>query len=162
MTIACRPADLANPSERNFIVNGWCDSYKDADMAGLIQIEDWFAVMIPQVVKAMNRPGVRTMIAIDSDDADQFYGFITADTLEQPPLVYYVYVKSYYRRGGRGRLWDGPGAARQLFAAIGVDPGAPFRYVCSTAILKVLARKIPMARWQPLLGRFPKEERRKR
>lgn len=36
----------------------------------------------------------------------------------------------------------------------------PFNYVCSTPMVRTLARKIPLAKWQPLYGRFPKNERR--
>jgi hypothetical protein len=163
--ITCRPADLTNDLELHFIANGWVDSYKAADSAGMIQIDDFFRVMIPQVTRAMQRPDVRTMVAAAAGGepgVTDLVGFIVADTEEKPPLVYYVYTKAAYRRGGRGRIWEGSGVARALFEAIGVDPGAPFRYVCKTAMVSVLARKIPMARWQPLLGRFPKAERRKR
>lgn len=163
--ITCRPADLSEGTELRFIADSWVSSYKDSDFAGLIQIEDWYRIMIPQVTKAMQRPDVRTIVAIESSGETgitDLLGFIVADTKEQPPLVYYVYAKGPYRRGGRGRIWEGPGIARSLFAAIGVDPGAPFRYACKTSIVTVLGRKIPMARFQPLLGRFPKAERRKR
>jgi hypothetical protein len=97
----------------------------------------------------------------DSAGAD-LLGFIVVDTVEKPALVYYVFAKEHYRRGGGGRIWRGPGLGRQLFAAAGVDPGQPFNFVCSTPICRMLERKIPMARWRPLLGRFPKSERRRR
>jgi hypothetical protein len=163
--ITCRPADFSSETELRFIADAWCDSYKAADTAGLIQIDDWFRTMIPQVTKAMQRPDVRTLVATVAGGergVTDLVGFLVVDTEEKPPLVYYVYTKAPYRRGGRGRLWEGDGVARSLFVAAGIDPGAPFRYVCKTAMVSVLARKIPMSRWQPLLGRFPKAERRKR
>ncbi|HZJ68274.1 MAG TPA: hypothetical protein VFD36_32455 [Kofleriaceae bacterium] len=163
--VAFRPADLDQPAERHLIVDAWCGSYRDAFTAGLIQVEDWYAIMIPQLSKVLDKPDVRTMVAVSSGATDRVadvLGFMVADTAEAPPLVYYVFTKEHYRRAGRGRVWGGPGIARGLFNAMGIDPGQPFNYVCSTPLVRTLERKIPMARWRPLLGRFPKHERRHR
>lgn len=165
--VVYRPAELgtheAPGPDRLFVVDAWVATYRDAYTAGLIQVEDWYEVMLPQVGKALARPDVRTVVAA-ADGAEpgiaDLLGFVTADTAEYLPLVYYVFVKEHYRRAGRGRLWGGPGIARGLFAAIGVDPVKPFNYVCSTPTCRILQRKIPLARWQPQLGRFPKHERR--
>jgi hypothetical protein len=148
------------PADRHFVVSSWAQSFRAADTAGFIQVEDWYPVMDAQVSKALDRPDVRTIVACNARSPDQLHGFITADTEERPPLVYYVFVKEAYRRGGNGRLWKGPGLARQLFAAIGVDPSGPFNFVCSTPWERTLKRKIPLARWRPLWGRFPKAERK--
>lgn len=149
--------DATSGADRFFVVSSWTQSFRTANTAGFIQAEDWYRVMDEQVAKAMARPDVRTLVAAEGDG---LYGFITADTEERPPLVYYVYVKEAYRRGGHGRLWDGPGLARQLFAAIGIDPTRPFHFVCSTPMVRTLERKIPLAAWKPLWGRFPKHERK--
>lgn len=145
----------ALPVDQRFIVGAWVGSFRDANTAGLIQVEDWYAVMIPQIAKVMARPDVTATVAyetLDPEPATNAYGFIVADVVEQPALVYYVYVKEPYRRSG---------IARGLFDAIGVDPARPFSYVCSTPMEAMLRRKVPMARWKPLLGRFPKNERRR-
>lgn len=163
MTIAYRPATAEEA--RTFVVASWSASMRTAFTSGFIQDEDYFEIMDAQVAKALARPDVRAVVACASSGASagsDLLGFIVADTDERPPLVYYVYVKEHYRRGGAGRLWAGPGIARGLFAAIGVDPEQPFSYVCSTPMCRTLQRKIPLARWQPLLGRFPKSERRNR
>lgn len=153
MTIGYR---AALPVDQRFIVDAWVSSFRDAYTAGLIQVDDWYAVMIPQLTKAMARPDVTATVAYETDDDDastNAYGFIVADVVEVPALVYYVYVKEPYRRSG---------IARGLFDAIAVDPARPFLYVCSTPMEAMLRRKIPMARWKPLLGRFPKNQRRPR
>lgn len=153
------------PHDRHLVVSAWTQSYRTAHTAGMIQDEDWYRVMDEQVAKALDRPDVRTIVAYNPAETDHIadlYGFITADTNESPPLVYYCYVKQAYRRGGNGRLWSGPGLARQLFAAMGVDPEMPFHYVCSTPMVRKLDRKIPLSKWTPLYGRFPKSERRNR
>jgi hypothetical protein len=162
-----RPAELGTHDEpgpdRKFVVDGWVATYRDAYTAGLIQVEDWYSIMIPQIGKVLARPDVRTVVAAVEGAAGgiaDLLGFVVADTADYLALVYYVFVKEHYRRAGRGRLWDGPGIGRGLFGAIGVDPGKPFNYVCSTQMCRVLQRKIPLARWQPALGRFPKHERR--
>lgn len=156
MTLAFRPAELA---DRHFVVSSWTQSFRTEDTAGFIQDEDWFSIMDVQIAKALARPDVRTIVACESSAPDHLHGFITADTVERTPLVYFVYVKRPYRRGGRGRLWEGTGLARQLFGAIGVDPSNPFNYVCSTRFTRRLRRKIPLAVWKPLYGRFPKAAR---
>lgn len=153
----------ATPADRHFVVSSWTQSYRTAFTAGMIQDDDWYRVMDPQVMKALERPDVRTVVACSSTATDHIadlFGFITVDTEERPPLVYYCYVKEAYRRAGNGRLWDGPGLARQLFAAVGVDPAQPFHYVCSTPSVRTLQRKIALSRWRPLFGRFPKNKRR--
>lgn len=160
--IAFRPMAAA---DRHLVISAWTQSYRTAHTAGMIQDADWYRVMDEQVDKALGRPDVRTVVAYDPDETDHIadvHGFITADTLEKPPLVYYCYVKQAYRRAGNGRLWSGPGLARQLFAAVGIDPNMPFHYVCSTPMVRKLDRKIPLAKWTPLYGRFPKSERRDR
>ncbi len=165
--VAYRPAELGTAAEpgpdRHFVVDGWVSTYRDAYTAGLIQVEDWYGVMIPQIDKVLAKPDVRVTVAALAGATDRvadLLGFIVADTEESPPLVYYVLVKEHYRRAGRGRLWNGPGIGRSLFAAIGIDPAQPFNHVCSTPMCRTLERKIPMARWRPLFGRFPKAERR--
>jgi hypothetical protein len=167
--IAYRPAERGTPDartdEHNFIVDAWVSSYRDAYTAGIIQVEDWYSTMIPTVEKILEKPDVRAVVAVVrgvTDHVADVAGFVVADTQEAPSLVYYVFVKEHYRRAGRGRLWGGPGIARGLFSAIGVDPAQPFNYVCSTPMVRTLKRKILLARWQPLLGRFPKHERRHR
>lgn len=152
MTIAYRPAD---ERDRRTIADAWVASYRDANSAGCILVDDWYRYMIPTVNRIRERPDVTTTIAYETTDTERIadvYGFIVADVVERPPLVYYVFVKENYRRDG---------IARGLFAAIGVDPKLPFNYVCSTPWCTTLQRKIPMARWMPRLGRFPKSERRR-
>jgi len=159
-SIIYRPA---GPEDHTFIVDSWVASYRDAFTAGIIQVEDWYGVMIPTVEKILRRPDVRATVACVSGASDHvadLCGFIVADVVESPPLIYYAFVKPHYRRGGRGRVWFGDGVGRTLFTAIGVDPMYPFNYVCSTPMCRTLERKMPMARWQPLLGRFSKAERR--
>lgn len=150
--IAHRPADVG---DHRFIVSSWVTSYRDADTSGFIQVEDWHALMYPQIEKALARPDVVATVAYETSDPDRgadLYGFIVADVTERPALVYYLYVKQAYRRSG---------IARGLFEAIGVDPARPFHYVCSTPMASLLQRKIPMSRWMPRLGKFPKSERTK-
>ncbi len=150
------------PGDHNFVVDAWVSTYLAAKTRGVLQIEDWYPVMIPTVEKIITKADVRTVVAVmpGADRVANLVGFATADTDDTPALVYYVYVKEHYRRGSR--LWKGPGVGRGLFAALGVDPSQPFNYVCSTPMCRILERKIPMARWTPDLGCYPKSERRNR
>ena len=145
MTLAFRDAI---PADRVFVISSWLDSYRDSDTAGMIAMSDWYAVMWPQVEKVIDRFGARTIVAHDTDE--HLYGFISADATTKPPLVFYCYVKAPYRRWEPKR-----GYARQLFAAIGIDPAKPFDYSYKTREIGRLANKIPLASWQPMLTRFP-------
>ena len=138
----------AAPSDRQFVVSTWSRSFKLMHSAGLISDEDWPTVMRPQFEKILDRDGVRTMIACGARDPDFFYGWIAADPLER--VLVYVYVKEPYRRTG---------IARQLFAAIGIDPSRPFVYVCRGPSFTALAGKATSARYNPNCVRFPKEQR---
>lgn len=122
-------------------------------------MEDWTDVMVPQITKAIARPGVQVLVAYDPDATDQLAdlaGFIAFDATTAPVYVYYVYVKQAYRCG-RGRI-GAEGIGRGLFRAAGIDPSLPFGYACRTPIVAKISRKIPMARWDPLVARFPKAD----
>lgn len=166
--IAFRRANLGTASdpspERKFVVDGWAATYRDANTSGMIQVEDWYSVMIPQINKVLDKPEVVTIVASSSlaGTGADLLGFIVADPADNPPLVYYVMTKEHYRRGGHGRLWPSAGLARQLFGAIAIDPDRPMNYVCSTPACRLLERKIPYGKWRPNLGKFPKADRKKR
>jgi len=148
------PTRPAEDGDRHFIVSMWTQSYRDANTAGLIQVEDWFRVMDPTIAKVLARPDVQSIVAYHPKaqrGVADLAGFITFDAEERPTLVYYLAVKEPYRRMG---------VATALFRAAGVDPRAAFNYVCSTWWVRKLERKVPLARWRPLWGRFPKHERR--
>lgn len=167
--IAHRPME---PEDRTFVIDAWIRSFRTSNHAGLISMDTWRSVMWPEIEALLERPSVRTIVAHDpdADESVALCGFIAFDvTTWSTPMVFYVYTKQAYRRGGNGRLWQGPGLARQLFAAAAIDPARPFLYACKTAVLADrpsdgdeleepgLQRKIPLARWAPILARFPKE-----
>lgn len=170
--IVYRPLNPATPGETDFVVMGIAHTYRKAFTAGILQDKGYYDVMCHpcehcdaggQIQQMLARPDVTvTMAALAGKQATgaDLVGFIVADTADAIPLVYYVYVKEHWRRAGNGRLWRGPGVARGLFDAIGVDPAQPFSYVASTPMARTLARKIPLARWDPLVGRFPKADQR--
>lgn len=150
MTIAYRPAELG---DRDFVVSAWSSSFKRSHFAGLIWTDDWAAIMHPQITRALELPGVRAVIAYENTDPDFVYGFIAGDTTTDPhdPVVLYVYVKEPYRKAGY---------ARGLFAALGVDPEKRFTYVCRTGFVSRLKDKIPRGDWNPLVARYPREQRK--
>lgn len=152
MKLAFRPAADSDSPDRAFIISTWSSSYKRSHSAGIINTDDWAAIMHPQFEKVLGRAGSRALIACDRTDPDYFYGWIAGDTTESTPVVYYVYTKEPYRRTG---------VARSLFAAFGVDPLRYFVYPCGTPDAKMLSSKIPRARFNPNEVRYPKESRRR-
>lgn len=145
------------PADRNFVVDAWVRSYQFANAAGVIAVDRWFQVMIPEVERIIDREGSRTIVAYKVGERDRLadlQGFITVDTEDSMPVVHYVFVKEAFRKAGR---------ARGLFAAAGVDPAKPFVYTATTgAVSKIYQnRKIPFAKWTPLVARFAKTDPRR-
>lgn len=138
MTLYRRAAD----GDRIFIDYGWLDSYRWAHAAGMIHMDDWRDVMLPQITRIRTRPHAITMIA---EEPDALAGFICAEPRNDPALVFYVYVKEQYRKAG---------IARGLFRSVGIDPDSRFIYACKTAVISELSRKLPRAKWDPYAARF--------
>lgn len=151
------------------VVASFVDSYADAHAAGLVAFDDWRDVMTPQVCRILSRAGVEVTVAYHPDEPDRradVYGWVAVergyDVIRKrrehgrwvekkvptdEPLVHYVFVKQPFRQMG---------LARRLFHAAGVDPMRPFNHTCKTGVVSKLAPKVPFARWQPLIARFPK------
>jgi hypothetical protein len=145
VTVAYR---TATAEDRDFIVSSWSASFKNAYAAGIIQADDWADIMHSQIRKLLDRPGTRAIVAYEKKSPGFIYGFIAGDTTDaEKPVVHFVYTKAPYRMTGH---------ARGLFAALGVDPSKPFQYVCKTAVVSKLAHKIRLAKWNPLVARYPK------
>lgn len=156
MTVSFRPADLSVREENNFIVDSWVRSFEHSHTAGMIAADRWFPVMIAEVERILARPDTRTIVAYKPGELDRLadlQGFITVDTECPTPVVFYVFVKETYRR------W---GYARGLFGAAGVNPTKPFVYTCATGTGQRIyhERKIPLAKWEPWVARFPKNDPR--
>lgn len=160
MTITFRPASPTG-DDREFVVSTWSSSWKGSHYAGVICAEDWATIMRPQFAKHLDKSGTRTIIACEDDDPNYFYGWIAGDPTERPPVVHYVYVKQPYRRHGyKNGVRIGDGIARQLFAALGVDPTKRFVYTCGSPTAVRMRDKIPLARLNPNGLRYTKETRR--
>lgn len=158
MTIAYRPAE---PDDAQFIVSTWSRAYKKSRSAGIISSEDWPTVMHAQIAKLLQRPEMRVMVAYENTDPTFLYGFIAADALggylvandrgelsiDPAPVVFFCYVKEPYRKAGY---------ARGMFAAIGIDPKRRFLYPCWTPVIQKVAGKIPLAKNDPNVARYPK------
>lgn len=156
---------LADDEDRRAIAYQWVDAYRTAHAAGMIAMDDWCDVMSPQVDKVLARPGVETIVCFHEDSPRfcDLYGWICVEkSYEMPkagtnaelvpgdrPLVHFVYVKKPYRQRG---------LAKALFTKAGVDPRECFFYSCKTGWAQRLARKIPRARWAPLIVRHPKRD----
>lgn len=158
-----RPADLSPGSdERRFVISSWSSSYKASHFAGLITADDWAAVMHVQLGKILDRPATRTLVAVSADPLRPFlYGFIAGNTSGRQPIVHFVYIKDGFRSERIAGRREGPRYARGLFAALGVDPEAPFLYTCRTPVVSQLAHptsgqssKIPRATFCPAAGRY--------
>jgi hypothetical protein len=161
--IAFRPME---PQDRAFVIGSWVDSSRTANCAGQIAMEDWDAIMTVQIGKVLDRPA-QVIVAHDPSDDEpglvDLLGFIAYDVRSfRLPFVYYVYVKQNYRRWGYDNgTRVGDGIARRLFAAAGIEPSKPFQYSGNTRKVRKLERKVPLARWAPLLARFPLEAARR-
>lgn len=140
----------ATDGDRKFVEQTFVDNYRDAHAAGMIAMEDWKAVMEPQIRKALARPGVRVLVAYnpeeDRESRADLYGWIAVESGHARPLVIFCYVKEPYRRLG---------IAMRLLKACGIGAGDGFYYATKTALMSKAARAIPNAQWHPLIIRFP-------
>lgn len=146
------------PRDQPFVIDSWLSSFRTSYYAGLISMSRYFNVMWPEVAAIIDRDDTTTLVAELPSGRDRLVGFICGRPVSNSgPWVHYVYTKANYRQGGNGRLWKGPGVARALFAGLGIDPDREFIYSSKTATVARLAKKIPFARWNPLVARFDEE-----
>lgn len=166
-------------ADREFVVSGWSSSLRTSRWAGMISMVRWADVMHAEIKGILARPSTSVIVAEEPgetiDDVRAWlYGFIAIRTDLAMPYVYYVYVKHAFRRARRLGLPDG--YARQLFAAAGIDPAAPFSYGCRTSASEAIAAdlrepdgtiipgtgKIPRAEWDPIPARYEHPHERDR
>jgi hypothetical protein len=149
----------------DFVVSGWSSSFRLSPFAGLIDMRTYADVMHRQIAEVLARPSTVVTVAYEPGEIVETpagprpfaYGFLAQRTDLAAPYVYYVYVKAPYREGRR-RLGLELGHAAALFEAAGIDPRSPFRFACRTVIGDQLARKVPLAEWDPLPARFERPQ----
>jgi hypothetical protein len=145
--ISIRPATI---DDWPFVIGLWLDSFRDCNAAGMISMDRWYPVMEVEVKEVMARRGCRTLVACDSDDPTSLYGFVCGEPEATPPMVHYVCVKAPYRR------WrPKPGIATRLLGALGIEKMDTFDYTFTTPVMQKLGAKVPFAKHQPMLARFP-------
>lgn len=137
----------ATAAHATFVINAWLSALKNLDTSLPVQMEDYRHLIWGQLVKAMNRPGAETLVAV-GDDPDVYLGFICFDrTSVTSPYVYFAYVKEAYRRSG---------VALGMFAAADIDPTRHLRYACHTPVVDRIRERTPygrFARWDPMYAR---------
>lgn len=160
---------VADGPDFRFVLESWLDSYKLAHAAGLVAVEEWNAVMRPQLQRILSRPGCRTYVAYnpaETESGSDLYGWAAVErgfqvpvrnringlwqtSLEtsEDPLIHYVFTKQAYRKLG---------IAKGLLKAAGVNLGEPFFYSCKTPVVSRLEQNLAQGKWNPLLARFPK------
>lgn len=150
--IAFRPATL---DDRAFIKDTWLDSYRLSHSAGILPMNRWYPVMQSVLDDLLDKEGTRTIVAYEPEVESRFhhYGFISYNADIKPPCVYYVFVLAEYRQG-KEKHGLREGVARQLFRAAGIDPNSRFTFACKTGAVGTLLRKIPLAKFNPLIARF--------
>ena len=152
-----RPADQAEVA--GFVIPTFLDSFRACRAAGLISMQDWYAVMRPQASRLFGRPGVATLVACHPGEPT-LYGWLALERGWEMPFVLYCYVKAPYRRAVR--LGYPEGIATGLFRAAGIDQRRAFCYAAYTPFVKRLEDKIPRATWTPLRARFPPPQEEKK
>lgn len=158
MTALIRPA---TPADRDFIVSTWSSSFRTSHYAGMISMRHYADVMHREIALVLDHPTTLTLVAEQPGEIDEhgrpfLYGFVSVAGRSKPdsaPYVYYVYVKSPYRRGKERHGMD-RGYGRQLLDAVGVRSCSPLRYAYQTSMSLQLAAKIPLGEWDPLPARY--------
>lgn len=139
---------LAIPADIPFIHDAWLESFKLSHAAGPIPM-DMYRPVYRQVIEAvLRRQGVRVLVAYNSEDHDQIFGFVVHERHPDYPVIHYVFVKQFARRQP-----EHLGTA--LLKSAGVDPTKPFVYTFKTPVASKIAQKWTGARFDPLVARFP-------
>lgn len=158
----------ATEADLRFVVSSWLSSYRTSSYAGMISMEDWDLVMVPQIRKALGRPGVDVWVAYhpQGDPDSDIIGWIAVEWGTEVPTraqekgrwvetmapsgcgyVLFTFVKQAYRKMG---------VARGLFEKAGVNPLERFLYACRTPVVSQFMNKA-RAEWAPLVVRYPKK-----
>lgn len=157
MTAIIRPMA---PSDRQFVISTWSSSYRMSPYAGPLSMATYADVMHREIERIIEHRTTRVLVAAEPGEVDHegrpfLYGFgaFSAEVLVGAKYVYYIYVKTPYRQG-KARHGLHLGYAAQLLAAHGIDPAKPFAYACRTSYCDTLARKIPLATFDPFPARY--------
>jgi GNAT superfamily N-acetyltransferase len=150
----------ALPTDRQFVISGWSASLRMTRDIPFLTMADYADIMHSQIAKALEREGVRTIVA----EGSVLAGFVTFEPDAQivddlathrrggvavAGYVFYCYVAQPFRRRG---------IARALFDAAGIDPASRFHYACRTLSSFELRGKVPSAHYSPFYARFSPEE----
>lgn len=92
------PIDIrpANVNDIPFILNTWMKSHRDSAECRDIEYVAYHEHMRQTVVDILNRANV--IMAVNPDDADQIYGYLCVEYVDEITLLHYGYVKYTYRK----------------------------------------------------------------
>lgn len=150
------------PADLPFVKDAWMRSFRRERAAGVIPMSEYFTVYGLVLDTIIARPGCQVIIAASDACEEPEYnalGFLcfergvslrrgAVDVRSSDAVVHYVYTKQAMRKMG---------VASFLFSAAGIDAARPFFYTFDTADARRLRAKIPDARCNPLIARYPKD-----
>jgi hypothetical protein len=102
-----------------FLFSAWIGSYRDSPWAGTLPQHLATPVHKATINQLLAR-GMRVVMAVNPDDADQILGFIAYE----PGVLHYIFVKDVFRRQG---------IAGGLLALAGFDRDQQLTYTFRTA-----------------------------
>lgn len=114
-----------NQEDVNFIFNSWLKSNRHAKNIFDVPNPVYFSqhhVLVEGLLKRSN-----VIIACNPIDSAQIYGFISYETIEDSPVVHYVYVKEAFRKLG---------LCKMLIKRANIDYDKPFfvSHFCKIAL----------------------------
>ena len=133
-------------SDLAFVASSWLLSYRSSQPTKYIGNDDYYATLHP-LVEALAR-GVRgtgtatTLLAVNPEDSDQIYGWVSYGHLGPVPVLHYVYVKELFRRQK---------IATQLLDQAGFTHGSAFFYTFLPRGAEHLRPLYPAAAYNPFL-----------
>lgn len=127
LPITIRPA---LESDVAFIFRSWLKSYKNSWFAKNIENTIYYSEHHKVLERLMSEKTV--LIACNSDDTDQIYGFMCCEKTEGINVIHFIYVKHVFRNMG---------IAKRLLEVQGHDPKTAGVYTHHTRIAEKLAPK---------------------
>lgn len=147
------------PDDTAFVIDTWVETFRNSYAAGVVPMEYYQADYRKYVAWLLEQRAPEVLIAYDAEAEvanTELLGFLVFEkTVTFPvgrstrtvgPVVHYVAVKEYMR---------GNGLARELFKAASIDQHGEFTYCFKPT--KLEKDKVPRARWNPLIARYPKQ-----
>lgn len=91
------------PDEQGFLYSTWLKSYKSSKDVGPLPNNLYWPVLSQTIKQILETPGTKVVVACNSEDPNQLFGYICSSWGAPEAVVHYLYVKPTFRKNGIGK-----------------------------------------------------------